>query len=565
MKSQFICFDTEDDAKELQQRGESGFKKRVTQIAAITQGGERYYNRGDVPAFLQWLARRKERFFYAHNLQYDIGNLFGKKLDVIDSTLVGGRLIRSVWGSKTFVDTFNIWPMGAEKLGEAFGLEKLKTDSMATDKEYVFRDVEIIHKAMVFAWQFCQMLGLKYLPATLGGLCVKVWRHWGGDNCHDSTELSREAYYGGRVELFKSNNDCKGGVAWTDINSLYPSVMLNDYPGQLQHYGNQLPEHGIATVSIKVPENDLVVLPFRNDVGRIVFPYGKFTGTYTMPEIRAAVENGASIIKIHDAWGTSEVIRPYSTFVARLYETRVKSESEAEKLFFKLLMNNLYGRLGTKGTIGRSVWQTDKNKFDGVPYGEKVLVEYQMPLAEETNWVHAAYVTAYGRLQLFDYLKRIGTKNLIYCDTDSAIFDCPTGTLPFETGDGLGKMKVIQCCSACGNEWRQGKKQCCELPGRQANSFWPDCEPYLPKLYKAGNVYKAKGVPKRLAKQFFETGNAEFDLPYKMREAIRFYDRKNSRRLSVWHKVQKQRRETYDRKHLQGNVFSPCKVNALGI
>lgn len=537
----FICFDTEDNSKELAEavkagkKGVSMFDKKVTQIAAITAEGKRYYNKGDVPAFLKWVQRQPEKYVYALNTQYDLGNLFADDLDKVDVTMVGSRLIRAVWGRQQFLDVFNIWPMSVKKLGAAFGLEKLETESMSTDKEYVFRDVEIIRKAMLFAWEFCGHLDLDHLPPTLGGLCVKVWRNWGGENCHDSTNLSREALFGGRVELFKPHSDTRT-VCWTDINSLYPSVMRRKFPGPLEDTGTDLKEYGIADVTVSVKETDLAVLPYRKEDGRILYPWGKFRGTWTVAELREAEKHGYKICKVHQAYTTDEYIIPYGTFVDRLYKTRLASESDAEKLFFKLLMNNLYGRLGASGCIGRSVWQTEKNKYDGVPYGDKVLVEYQMPLAEETNWSHAAYVTAYGRLELLKYLRKIGTGKLIYCDTDSAIFDCPSRKIPFTTGDDLGQMKLV--------------------------SWEKDCFCYAPKMYQTGKTWKAKGVPQRLAETFITKGHAEYDLPYKFREALAFYDRDNIKKLSVWRTVQKFRRTGYDRKVLKQNRFYPCKVSS---
>jgi len=212
---------------------------------------------------------------------------------------------------------------------------------------------------------------------------------------------------------------------------------------------------------------------------------------------------------------------------------------------FKLLMNNLYGRLGASGIITRSVWQTPKNKFDGVPYGDKVLVNYQMPLSPETNWCHAAYVTAYGRLELQRYLRMVGEKKLIYCDTDSVIFDCPDKKLGFETGKELGQMKI--------EGWHK------------------EAHTWAPKTYRVDEKFKVKGVPQRLAQTFIETGHACYDMPFRMREAIAFYDdvsksgkkrERNSKRLGVWRQVEKQMRSGYDRKNLKGNIFFPCKVNA---
>jgi hypothetical protein len=409
---------------------------------------------------------------------------------------------------------------------------------MATDKEYVFRDVEIIRQAMLFAHQICAPMGIETVPPTLGGLAVKIWKTWGGENVHESSSITREALYGGRVELFKTCND-SNNIAWTDINSLYPSVMLRDFPGHCEPC-TDIPDYGVATVTIEQPETDIATLPYRDESGRILYPWGKLRGTWTVAELREAEANGARIVKLHEAYGTSETIRPYGTYVDRLYKARLASQSPAEKLFFKLLMNNLYGRLGATGKIFRSVYQSEKTRGQGRPYGEKTLLEYKMPLAEETNWLHAAYVTAYGRLELLKYLRLIGTERLIYCDTDSTIFDCPiapdmqTGALPFKVGSELGQMKL-------------------EAMERY-------CLTYAPKMYRTESTAKAKGVPKKLAQEFIATGKAEFELPFKIREAIAFFDRANSKELSVWRKVTKECRTGYDKKTLQNNRYSPCKV-----
>ena len=553
----FLCFDTEDNSKELMEQvkrgvpGVSGFDKKVTQIAAITAQGKRYYSPGNVADFKRWLLQQPEQFIYALNVKYDLGALFGDKLDELDQTLVGGRVIKAVWGKKIFVDVFNIWPMSVKKLGEAFGLQKLETESMATDKDYVFRDTEIIRQAMLFAWQFVEHLGLEHLKATLGGLCVSVWQEWDGSNCHDSTVLSREALFGGRVELFKQTNE-SNHICYTDINSLYPSVMRNQFPGPLEQIKTRkckLPKWGIATATVEVPETPFCPLPYRRQDGMVFYPWGKFTGTWTVLELEQAAATGTKIVKIKDCWGTNESMQPYQEFVERLYAARLVATSEAERLFFKLLMNNLYGRLGTTGKIGRTVWQTPKNRNHGVPFGDRVLVTYQMPLAEETNWSHAAYITAYGRLQLLEFMRRIGGDKMIYCDTDSCIFDVPDVRLTLGQGNPVLPETYFQCGSDLGQM---------KLVGWERH-----CETFAPKMYHIGQTWKAKGVPVRLAKEFIQQGHVEYDLPFNMREAIAFFDRGNARKLGVWHTVRKERKTPYDKKKLIGNRYFPCKINAV--
>jgi len=48
-----IVYDTEDDSSELLAAGKSGFDKRVTQIAAITDCGKMFHNRGNVAEFFR--------------------------------------------------------------------------------------------------------------------------------------------------------------------------------------------------------------------------------------------------------------------------------------------------------------------------------------------------------------------------------------------------------------------------------------------------------------------------------------------------------------------------------
>lgn len=118
--------------------------------------------------------------------------------------------------------------------------------------------------------------------------------------------------------------------------------------------------------------------------------------------------------------------------------------------------------------------------------------------------------------------------------------------MPFGIGERLGEMKI----EGTGSE----------------------CRVWLPKTYKFTQPdkdrpgknktdYKAKGVPRRKAEEFVEQGKAEFDLPFRLREAIRFYDDENSRKLSVWRRVQKIMQSSYDRKRRKGNFYLPKIVD----
>ena len=121
----FIAFDTEDDSKRFSDANQDhpGWEKVCTQVASIDfRSGERFHMRPrpskgrrrgrwqtgnwDVDAFLSWLEERGPGVrCYAHNLAYDIGNIWRDKLDDLDITMVGNRLVRARWRNVTLLDS----------------------------------------------------------------------------------------------------------------------------------------------------------------------------------------------------------------------------------------------------------------------------------------------------------------------------------------------------------------------------------------------------------------------------------------------------------------------------
>jgi hypothetical protein len=520
-KPSFIAFDTEDDSAELLAAGKSGFEKRVTQIAAMTADGEKFYTTSEHGAgkFLTWLDGRSEKTIYAHNLQYDLGNLFPRDLHKFNLLFVGGRLVRAYGFGKLWLDSFNIWPMSLKKLAPAFGLEKLKFDSES--KEYVFRDVEIVRAAMIFAHKFAQQLHVDKLPGTLGGFCVKAFHAGGGRNCEDVDRLSRLGYYGGRVELFSSGG--RGRVYYTDINSLYPSAMTLEFPVNAQP--QKTPRgFGVIDATVYVPECDIAPLPYRREDGAILFPCGTFRGVWTYQELENAVDYGAKIKKIHTCYGSTRGRKFYAGFIEKIYGARLKADSPAEKLMLKLLMNNLYGRLGISGSVTRN------------RRGTLELYDCEFPLPEFTNYLHAAYVTSYGRLQLQNYLRRVPARDLIYCDTDSIMFFHNSDKPPFECGKKLGQMKLEGIASRCYT--------------------------YAPKVYIFGHHAKAKGVRRDAAVEFIRNGKATVQMPFRVRECCDFLENATGEKKipSVWRCVEKNKRTAYTKKRFDNGRYFPLFI-----
>lgn len=600
----FVAADTEDNSEWLARTKRDLFDKKITQICALTHGlsGERFYNTGDAKEFLIWLAQLADKDTeplrcYFHNLQYDLGNLFGESLDELDIKLVKGRFISARWKNILFLDSFNIWSMALKKLGKAIGLEKLKFS--AKSKKYVTRDTEIVLLSIKKAHEFARSYGVHALPSTLGGLGVAIWKELGGTNIQIPDKRARTAYIGARTELFArgfvtydfvSKKDKrffkkvisdemqleKGDeIIYSDINSLYPYCMTLLYPDDYYDISHrceerwrgvlkQSPLWGVAEVTIEVPEMPITPLPVRAEDGSIYFPFGELTGYWTIAEIDSAVKAGAHVTKISWAMGSETASACYKVFVYDVYDKRKAETDPGKSLFYKLLMNTLYGQLGMDGIISRSLIL---NKFiardkkgkpllspdgkiyltkEGVPYGTKLLCDIEMPLPEHVNYVHVAHVTSYGRLTLLDFIRKIDHKDLIYCDTDSLIFVKRKGKpLPFQFSNELGEMKLVKRLKAV---FSFGQK------------LYAVCD-------EEGNIeWKAKGIPVKKAKKFITTGKAQFVIPYKLRESIACFDdameeldKKTLARLSIWHSVLKKRQKEYWKKEIVGNYYWPKK------
>lgn len=543
-----VAFDTEDNSRELLNAGKSGFEKEVTLIAAIAEDGCKYLQRGgDTDHFLKWCYGLGDDItLVAHNLQYDLGNLFKNRIDELQVTLVKSRLIRASHNGLNFLDSFNHWPMALKKVGEAFDLKKLKMD--VTSEAYVMRDCEIVLEAMSFSKQQADKYNFN-LKSTIGSCAVSLFHAMGLTNWNCSNLLAYQAYYGGRVELFKKKNTTSL-YSYCDINSLYPYCMTLGFPTECCLIDNEdwHIAHGVMVCTINIPQQTTAPLPFRQEDGSITFPCGTIRGVWTTEEVKSAVKNNnCQVIKVEKVIGSYKLRHYYKPYVEELYSRRLACTSDAEKTFWKLYLNNLYGQLANTGIITKS-FDLDA-EMDGIVYGSKLLADYQLPPNEFVNYLHAAYVTSYARLHLLKFLNILGEK-MIYCDTDSVVFE---GQPPFTCGKELGQMKL-------------------EGQGDLFEGIAPKIYRQRMKIIKGKNAgkhkttTKAKGIRKRLANRYIVKKKVTQARPFKFKEAVRGYqdeDKKiiNANPLSVWTSQEKRLITEYKKKKLiKNSVYKPIKI-----
>lgn len=372
-------------------------------------------------------------------------------------------------------------------------------------------------------------------------------------------EFSKEAFFGGRTHpcsLLVENSK----IGYVDVNSLYPSVMVNcPLPtGHLKYvrFDRRLEKeellqmHGIFEVDIE-PTKYLhhPIFPIRDPE--------TFTNSYplqplervkrTSIEIHKAIQNGYQVTKVYAALITNV---SYDLFKSYIYEAqtakllasgdpkefetpegrqkfideykqemgvdlegKVFERNAGKRATAKLTNNSLWGKFGENTTrVKMEQFELIKNGemqddvalkynhllaqiFDGkllfcqnftytqenqqitYMFTKEVNDGYNQDLADTTNVMMCAFVTANARMVLWDAMNLLGDR-VLYCDTDSVIYLL----------DGDDDTKNIKSSSKLG-EWKD------ECEGEYITDFVSIApKSYAYKLTSGETVVKCKGV-----------------------------------------------------------------------
>lgn len=482
--------------------------------------------------------------FACHNAEYDIAVGFWQlglpvEVDTYSNRFHHGQWQVSKRGRKTRIwDTVRLsGGLPLAKIGPIYDLPKLPTprsliypDAIGMDWQcdrhgkwecvecYAVRDAEITYAYIKDYIAFCR--GYNIDPRhTLTSTAVQIWKVTDAPlNIEVLSKrvesLARAAYRGGRTELFKPGHH--NNIYEADVNSMYPYVMLTQPFPDMEEL--KYAEHdacstthfqspGVSECTVHVPDRYIPVLGVVSQ-GYAYYPVGSLRGAWTHAEINAAMERGAVVTEIYRQCWSDSVVQPFSTFITALSQQKNDYDKvgDPRRLVAKLIMNCLYGHLGLRGdnTRGRyrPVWKTDTPEslegWEVADAGTTVYVKKEYQLTKRSpyaNVLWAAHVTAYARLELLRHIESAGD-DIVYCDTDSVFSLRSVGTLSNELGDFNSK-------------------------GMHRSGYFS-----APKLYsltsESGDTsYKAKGVPKSVAKEYIETGQASFSRPRRLIEAAR--------------------------------------------
>lgn len=325
--------------------------------------------------------------------------------------------------------------------------------------KYNIRDSEVTYKFTKFLENGLIQMGAELKP-TIASIALNYFRlkylkeHFRTPS-HEECQFMFEGYYGGRTEAFKRGKI--NNIYYYDFNSLYPTVMLNDYPNPntlkscsngADFYINNF--EGLSKVLIQCPDNlTIPLLPLRTK-DKLIFPTGIFEGIYTHLELRKAKELGYKILKIGKCIYFTENISIFKDFVLENYNARIKLKKENNPLeyTYKIILNSLYGKFGQRYDTKQEIFFVDNFDFSDSnieKYKEvEILKEYFVVTKEESTTppdflqpIWSIYVTAYGRLMLYKTFEKLHFDNVLYCDTDSILTP-----IKLEEGNNLGDLKL---------------------------------------------------------------------------------------------------------------------------
>lgn len=428
-------------------------------ICLVIPGQDDRVFKGDdcVNQFIDEVTRPKYRGYhlYAHNLSFDLEKTFGKAGNTLDNkrfdlVMAGSRLIKAVYQfgnnkNLTLLDTLNLIPESLSSIGEDLGYKKLKTPNKwlsgepvteitQEDIDYCVRDCKIVLKILGVYAEMLKPFKIK-LKVTAAANAKAVWKaielKESGMFLNDNKdERFRESYYGGRTEVFIRRHE-RLKLFYYDINSMYPSVMVNNNfpdPDKLKYskdLGKALKnDEGCAKITILIPDMLYPPLPVRGK--KLIFPVGEITGVWNFPEIRLAIEKGATIIETHWVLSSPPISSPFNRFVEYFMALKIRHHNEGKKALRNLakrMLNSLYGKFAQRvDTEDRYTHELPPIGVAYQPLGKNTyrLRDVEKERAQETVVCWSSYITSYARVMLYSFFPKDG---LYYCDTDSIVID----------------------------------------------------------------------------------------------------------------------------------------------
>jgi hypothetical protein len=347
---------------------------------------------------------------------------------------------------------------------------------------YMDQDVDSISELFLKANEYIKRFGYDIRDnVTISGMSWKLLMKNSYNmrtiNIPNHISLSlfiRNAIYGGRTMSYKRVFK-DGEMISLDANSLYPSAMNKYwYPAGnikliknrkefLELLGGKKGKDGkgynrkllIAEVTVIVPNNKMILFPYRTKEkgGKLIYRCGKIQGVYTSVELLDLYKDGGKIVKFHRGVYWTKKCKYFKGFTNYLYDERnkLKKEGNSFEHVIKIVLNSLYGKHQQKidKTTSFSNSPTHKRtKYFGNTRSKKLANgQYELTTNyenfKETKPYHiSAFILSYSRHIMNNIIRKIGSENIYYGDTDSIYVNVNClDKIPEFLKNGLGYFK----------------------------------------------------------------------------------------------------------------------------
>lgn len=302
------------------------------------------------------------------------------------------------------------------------------------DRDYLKHDVLSLYEAYTKLNQIAiEAFGVS-LSMTAGGTSIRAFQqniqpgHVYYQLSREAEDFCRNAYFGGYCHPGR-DNDIHEHIVSLDANAAYGYQMLkHEFPDGKPVWTDEYiyGKRGIYHVRATSKEDRIVpYVPVRIQhelryLGRKV----ETCETYlTAEEIQFCRERGYEIEIIEGLyWQRSFPI--FRAFMEKVYE--IEKRGGMLKECAKLMRNSLYGKFGMRREAKHFIVTDEppENSYCYIDVDTGKIVEDVYMIDEEIDepYIHpewAAYITAYQRLYLFEWIERIGVDCFYGSDTDS--------------------------------------------------------------------------------------------------------------------------------------------------
>lgn len=351
------------------------------------------------------------------------------------------------------VDLLSIWPHGIERLGQWFGLGRKITPahgaSDMTWDAYVTRDRDILTTAVQSYQDWVKANELGPLAVTGNAQAWKAFRRrflTHGISVHhdeDVRALERRAMWTGRAEahwrgsLLREAVDewdftmAHNDIARTHALPVFPHLPL--VPGDNWAHWLDTTRHTIlAEVEI---ETDVPCVPAHHGDG-IVWPVGRFRTVLWAPELRVALDEGASVRVVRGwVYRVEPVLLGWADWVKAHMDAGDDRVPAWQRDILKRWSNTLVGRFGMRYPrwvkVGRSPRSTISVAAQTDEHGAELgsLVQIGHDLWEESGFTEphdaapmiTGFVMSAMRAKLWTLMQAMPPRSLLYVDTDSVL------------------------------------------------------------------------------------------------------------------------------------------------